>query len=272
MPMSRDCTVEVDALAVKHAEEGARERWGTALCEAGVFAGHIGLFPISPDQLSLYGHELYLAAACAAGTGAALRLFEREYLANTAGKVRRLNSNQAFVDDVLQSVRERLLAPPKPRIASYAGGGPLLGWVRVAVARAAVDLARARGRVMAELSPEELIDGVAIAEPQAGRYRAAIQLAIHKVFADLGSRERNLMRLHHAEGLTLERLATMYGVHRATVARWLADVRRSVFDAVETNVRTELRLSASEFRSALGLVRSQLDASISQLFRTPSLG
>jgi RNA polymerase sigma-70 factor (ECF subfamily) len=42
-----------------------------------------------------------------------------------------------------------------------------------------------------------------------------------QAFAELTRQERNLLRLHLLEGLTLEQLGGHHRVHRTTVARWL---------------------------------------------------
>jgi hypothetical protein len=74
--------------------------------------------------------------------------------------------------------------------------------------------------------------------------------------------------------VNLERIGTVYAVHRATVARWLADVRRRTLLQVEQEVNRHAALTQSEFRNVLGWVVSDLDASVTSLLgdggtRTP---
>jgi RNA polymerase sigma-70 factor (ECF subfamily) len=54
----------------------------------------------------------------------------------------------------------------------------------------------------------------------------------------------------------------MHGVHRATSARWLKRVREQLYQETRRGLMARLRLTPSEFESALRLVRSQLDVSI----------
>jgi RNA polymerase sigma-70 factor, ECF subfamily len=64
-------------------------------------------------------------------------------------------------------------------------------------------------------------------------------------------RDRDLLRLHFLGGVTLEQLAQMYGVHRATVVRSLAAARQAdeldeMFDLVASRVELSIeRLLAS---------------------------
>src|SRR5262249_26465617 len=75
---------------------------------------------------------------------------------------RRLDRDPAFLDEVRQALRVRLLVAPeggRPRIADYAGRGPLRAWVGVAALRVALNLKRAAapagGDLLAELGTRE---------------------------------------------------------------------------------------------------------------------
>jgi RNA polymerase sigma-70 factor (ECF subfamily) len=59
------------------------------------------------------------------------------------------------------------------------------------------------------------------------------------------------------------------GVNRSTVVRWLADVREALFKETRRLLRERLRLNDSEFESLMGLVRSDLDLSISIFLTAP---
>ncbi|WP_395812894.1 sigma factor-like helix-turn-helix DNA-binding protein [Archangium minus] len=49
-----------------------------------------------------------------------------------------------------------------------------------------------------------------------------------EALAALPSRERTVLRLHLVEGLSLERIGTVYRTHKSTVSRWLARAREEV--------------------------------------------
>ena len=215
--------------------------------------------------------ELALAHGCAAGDPAALAALERHYLAGIPAGLGHMKLPAAVVDDVVQLTRARLLvAEPgaTPRILEYAGQGRLRGLVQVVAARAAVDHTRGQRRFTGD--DDSLADLAAVADdPELqflkAHYREAWKAAFTAAAGDLDARDRNLLRLHHLSGVTLEQLAAMYGVHRATVVRWLADVRRRLLDGTRSRLGATLAVSSEELDSILALIGSRLEASVGRL-------
>jgi len=172
---------------------------------------------------------------------------------------------------VLQLVRQRVFvgtADTPPRIGSYAGRGPLAGWVGIAAQRIALDLvdkekteARARERVAAEIGAELDPELQYIKD----RYRDAFERAFARAVEDLGAKDRALLRLQIAGGLTLEQIGTMYKVNASTVSRWIAGVRTALLAETERLLRAELPLSPPEFTSLARVLASQMDISVSRL-------
>lgn len=62
----------------------------------------------------------------------------------------------------------------------------------------------------------------------------------------------------------------LYGVHRATAARWLADARAALGDAIRGELAGRLRIAASEVDSIVRLVQSRVDMSLDRLLVTDS--
>ncbi|HVK72228.1 MAG TPA: sigma-70 family RNA polymerase sigma factor [Kofleriaceae bacterium] len=214
--------------------------------------------------------ELALALACARGEPAALAAFDRAYLAAVPAGLAHMKLDPALVADLVQDVRTKLLvAAPgaRPRILDYAGHGTLRGLTQVMAARAALDHLRARHRHQ----PDDDIAALAAAgdDPELAflkaTYRDAFKAAFTAAAADLDARDRNLLRLHHLDGVTLEQLAAMYAVHRATAVRWLADVRKRLLAGTRAHLRTSLSVSADELDSIMALIGSRLDASVRRL-------
>jgi RNA polymerase sigma-70 factor (ECF subfamily) len=263
-----------DANEVERAEaavERAGRRWPGIGCSASDLIAHVGRLGSRCGDLERFGDELHLACACLHGDELALRVLDRDYVAKVAPSLLRLGPERDFIDEVGQLLRHRLLVPPEPRLATYAATGPLLAWLRVVAMRVALSLRRSATPAASELRAEHLIQEPYAEASDAPRYRDALDAAIRRVFAQLSLKERNLLRLHYLDGLSLERLAGLYDAHRATVARWLADLRRRLLKEVEKEVRGQLKLSPSEFRSVLGMVRSHLDASIGALLGAAEL-
>jgi RNA polymerase sigma-70 factor (ECF subfamily) len=219
--------------------------------------------------------ELGLAVACAAGDTAAHRTFDERFLDVVPAALAHMKLSPALVDDVRQAVREKLLLADgdrPPRIASYAGDGKLRSLVHVVAVRTAISALRKDKRLLP-------VDGDELHElpdpdhdPELAfmkrTYRAEFKDAFQRVLAELTDRERNLLRMHLLGGVTLEALAEMYGVHRATVVRWLASARRRVFTDTRRQLSERLHIDSGELDSLMHMIQSRLDVSISRVLRS----
>ena len=251
--------------------DAAQARWTFPIDRAAmlaVAAQRVGTDgPDGVDRLD--GGELALALACAAGDAAALASFDRDYVRAAAAGLGHMRLDAATIDEVLQRTRTRLLvAEPgaTARLVDYAGTGRLRGLVQVVAARIAVDLTRA-ARPHHDAPDHDL---AAVADdPELSflkaSYRAAWQQAFTAAVGELDARARNLLHLHHLSGVTLEQLATMYQVHRATVVRWLGDARGRLLRGTRTRLTQTLSVSATELDSILALIASRLEASVGRL-------
>ncbi len=224
--------------------------------------------PANDDGLA----ELYLACACARGNRAALAAFDARYLDVVAVALAPMGLPAATVDDVRQQVREKLLVADgdrPPRIGDYAGQGKLRGLVQVVAVRTALSRIRKGKRerpadadaLMAIPSPEH--------DPELqvlkATYRAEFATAFEAAVAALASRDRNILRLHLIDGLTVEQVGDVYSVHRATVTRWLAKVRSQLLSDTRKRMRTALRIDGDELDSVMKLIQSRLDVSVQRM-------
>jgi RNA polymerase sigma-70 factor, ECF subfamily len=216
--------------------------------------------------------ELHLALACAEGVSPAIAAFERSYLDVVPQALAHMRLPAATIDGVRAAVREKLLVREgdgAPRILEYAGRGRLRGLVQVSAVRAALSVVRAGARE--RLAPDS--DFAAMPSPEVDpelqlmkdQHRAAFGEAFAAAVRALSPRDRNLLRLHFLSGMTLEQLAAMYGVHRATVVRWLAAVRKELFGETRKRMRALSSASADEFDSVMRLIESRLDISVGRL-------
>jgi RNA polymerase sigma-70 factor, ECF subfamily len=225
------------------------------------------------DHLAeLRAADLYLAHACADGVPAALTLFEERLLSHAPAFLKHLQQPPAFVDDVLQLLRTRLLigSPSEPpRIAQYAGRGPLSSWVGIAAQRTAISLIRGEGahsRAIDEAMAQALPAGK---DPELdylkARYRKEFRAAFSEAIAALPARDRLILRLFLVDNLSHERIGTMYQVNQSTVTRWIARAREAILRDTQTSLRNSLRVETSEFESLAALVGSELDLSLTRL-------
>jgi RNA polymerase sigma-70 factor, ECF subfamily len=222
---------------------------------------------------SLCAGDLYLACACAEGVPAAIEVLDRQYRAQVGAYLAGMRPTEAFVEDVAQAVLERLLvaAPGSPRrIAEYSGRGALGSWLRVVTLRLALDLRRRRTEELVADSPEPAPGDEVVVDAEldllkrryAGELNAAFRLAVGALTAE----QRRLLRAHFVEGATLEQLASDSGVHRATVARWIAAARQEILAGARQKLGERLRVRPAELSSLLGVMRSRLDLSLSSAF------
>jgi RNA polymerase sigma-70 factor (ECF subfamily) len=176
------------------------------------------------------------------------------------------------VDELRQLLRQRLLVPvdgAPPKLASYSGRGPLGQWVRAVALRLHIDRHRAAPR---ELSMEDAPAGLAErlgADPELAfireRHQEDFRVAFRAALGRLEARERNLLRLHHVHGLSIDSVGATYQAPRSTVARWIARARERLLALTREELTARLGLTPDELDSMLRLVCSQLDVSLRQL-------
>ncbi|MCA9611101.1 MAG: sigma-70 family RNA polymerase sigma factor, partial [Myxococcales bacterium] len=100
------------------------------------------------------------------------------------------------------------------------------------------------------------------------RYRGVFREAFEEAVGALSPRERNLLRLHFLRRVTLESLAELYGVHRATIVRHLAKIRERLDAATQAALRDRLGADKREVESVMDLIRSRFDVSVERMLRT----
>jgi RNA polymerase sigma-70 factor (ECF subfamily) len=249
----------------------ARARWPKVLFSDEAFLQHLALHaPADVAGLqALNLEDLFLAGACVAGDRAALAALEEQVFAQVPRWVTRFEGLDP--DEVKQDLRQKLLLGESAHLRDYGGRGALDRWVRVAALRSAIDRQR-RIRPQEDKQLEQLLSEP---DPELDfvklRDREALQAILHDALHGLPTRDMNLMRLHYAEGVSLERLAALERVSRSTVARQLNAARAAVLDRVRGLLRERLRLSRKEGESLVRLLRSRLDFSLRRaLSRTPS--
>lgn len=258
---------------------GGREAWPAIALAPEDFVRHLARHrPADADPVlylsTVHVRDLFLACACGSGDAAALAEFDRTLLAQVPGFLGRLAASPAFVDDVKQTLREKLLvATPdaSPRILEYSGTGTLYGWLRVAAMRVALNLRRSRDdRGGAPFEEEDVAAAVPVEKDAElsylrERYKKEFQEAMRAAFLGLPKEQRHVLRLHFAGGQTGDQIAALLKVNRSTVVRWLASARTAMFHETRRHLRDRLRLTPAELDSLTAMVRSQLDMNLSAL-------
>ena len=254
--------------------QAGRAAWPGIDVSAGAFARHLGrdaAGEASSSAKAVHAAELYLTAACAAGNPAALAVFDERYLGKVGVFLSRMRPQPAFIDEVRQVLREKLFTGAVPKIAEYGGQGDLIGWLRVVTMRTALNMQRRKTEVLdgRQDSRHGVGPAATYASPELAyvkeQHRAGFKAALEAAFAALSSEQRNLLRLHFLEGMTLHQVAVLSGVHRATVARWIAEARQQIMSHARSQLQDRLALDSGELDSMMGLLQSGLDLSIARL-------
>lgn len=226
------------------------------------------LAPILPaeaaaDLSSLRAGELHLVCAYSLGVRSAADALEAHYLSRVAAALGRLRTPAATIADIQQDLRERLVemrTSPGAR-KGYAGRGDLCSWLCVSAVRAA---GRRRERGMRERPLQEIEDLLVSPDhdPEMLQMRTAykheMRAALQEALASLTSRERNILHYHFAERLSIDEIGALYGVHRATAARWIERTREALSQRTREILAQRLSLSQAGFRRMLSLIESQL--------------
>jgi RNA polymerase sigma-70 factor (ECF subfamily) len=103
-------------------------------------------------------------------------------------------------------------------------------------------------------------------------YREAFKLAFADAVAGLTSEERNILRFHAVEGLSIDQIGTVYAMHRSSVARRLQGARRALLEATRAGLVERIRVERTELDSIMGLIQSRLDVSLDRLLAPSRAG
>lgn len=228
----------------------------------------IGTEPRTLD--GLHAADLLVAYGCVHGDSAALAQLERLVSSAVPAAVRRIDPAPTFVDDIQQLTRMHLTMAPDEaspcRLAKYQGRGKLRSWVQVAAVRLALE-ERRRRRPDEVRNDEGIMEAAGCAnDPELEHLRLVCREQVANAFkqalATIAPRQRIVLRMHLLDGLSIDEIAAVYHVHRATAARWIGAAREAVCSDARQRLRRSLRISEREFESLMGVVRGQLDLSL----------
>ena len=244
----------------------APERFATFLAARLPAAGEKGA---AADALHIA--DLYLACAYSLGIQTAQERVEAEHFSRIARRLGRMTVPHLAIADILQELRCRLVELQDPAALSrgYSGRGSLGGWLFVTAVRTAE---RRLMRTQKELIEHEATlgahDRLARAlDPEMEHLlhscKETFESAMREGLAALSSRERNLLRYHFLEHFSIDRLAEIYGVHRATAARWIARAQKHLADETHARFAAKIPLAKGSMPRLIELIRSRLDLSLS---------
>jgi RNA polymerase sigma-70 factor (ECF subfamily) len=224
-----------------------------------------------PSALAdLHVADLYLTCACVEGIAGAPEAFVETFsidIARVATKFARTRGVPE--DDLSQMVMERLLVPEpeKPaRLSLYKGTGPLRGFVQVTAARIVINARETKDEVsdpqeelFERLSPPTQSPETRLQEEQA---RTHLRNAFGSACSRLEPRDRDVLVYSICHGVSIDVLGRMYGVNRATAARWVQRARDQLVRMTRGELASKLALPEPELDSYLRGVLSRLELSV----------
>jgi len=281
-PWSSRTTPEALAAAVDHVLAAARAAWPAWISDADLLAAIAAKLADDADPVrvlrDLRAADLYLAQACGAGVADALAVLERDYLPVVAIQLRAMRAPDDAIRETTQSLRERMLvgdATRGPRIAEYAGTGDLRRWLKTSAVHDYLNARKRRGREV-DLEEERVLD--ALADPDQDpalaqlkhQYRNALREAFAAALDQLDARSKTLLRYQYVDGAPVEQICAIFGVHRSTMQRWLAEARGELADRTLAALRGRLGANTADAHSIRRLVQSQVEVSLPRLLEAPA--
>ncbi len=260
-------------------EEAART-FGIGLIDLAGFTEFVDRVQTESDNGAAVacGPDLYLAWASASGDAKALGTCVELYRAAVERALARMHVPHDWAADIAQSLQAKLFVSERgvsPYILNYRGRGSLQAWVRIIAVRMALKRFRQLNRRERQLNEDEAgrVADFAARDPELQTiqqtYREPVMQAIKVSVSRLRERDRKILGHHFVDSWSIDRLSEEYGVHRATAARWVARARSRLLDLVRRDLMDRLGVSQATCMSVMRAVRSQLNVSLSSLWKSP---
>ena len=259
-----------DEPAIAAALDRAAAAWPAFGLDTEAFAAHLGgaaarWVSDAGDLARLRADEVGLAYACTRGASDAVTALIDRYRSEVIAVCRWAGADAALAEELWNEILTDVttpLAAGASGLAGYSGRGSLRGWLRAVAVRRVI---RARSRRDAGEVDWDQLPAVAddpLLRQVDARYRGEVEAALREAIDELEPRDKTLLRQHHIFGLSIDKLGAIYGVHRATAARWVATARERVLDGCLARLAARLAVSPAEAGSIIRLVRSRLDVSV----------
>lgn len=238
----------------------AASHWGFELAPAvfGTWAENVG------TALDRADPGLALACGLFHRAPAAIAAFERLVAPRVLASIRKLGANPAEADEHLQATRTRLFVDDGgARLKTYRGLGSFDAFVTTVAVRAFLN---SHQKPAAAGGDDQLAQLPAAVDLERALARTGQQQhfanAFRQALAELTPRERSLLRLNLVDGISIDALAPMYAVSRATVARWLASARHALQSRTVAALSRHTQLAGADLDGLMASLESGFDLSL----------
>jgi RNA polymerase sigma-70 factor, ECF subfamily len=217
--------------------------------------------------------DMFLACACIERIPAAIAEFLSVFGERVPLYLGKLARNPDLVAEVRQILVTRCVigeAGKLPALTAYSATGSLECWLRATAVREALALNRESDRNAGDV--EAVLEAqIPWVDHEISMFKQIYREPVSRAFAiacaELDAEDRALLRLHYVDGVTTAKLATMFGISRATLIRRLAATRESLVDRVKAALKVGSGVADHDFDSVLRLVKSQIDLRLSVMLK-----
>ncbi|HEY6333016.1 MAG TPA: sigma-70 family RNA polymerase sigma factor [Blastocatellia bacterium] len=230
---------------------------------------------VSEILATLNSDDLCLAVACAKGDEVAWEDFFRDYRSYLTSIARGVTQDQGAAEQLADSTFAELYGLPKSggarvsKFSFYSGRGSLKGWLRAVVYQLSADIYRKTGRFVQTEDAGDLERLPVARGPESGelgfageQYESAVSDSLRRALAQLEVRERLLFAHYYYDEMTLREIGKLFGVHEATVCRWLAKAQKRTRKLVEKSLSHDHHLSRRQVSDAIQVAAERSDMAI----------
>lgn len=200
-----------------------------------------------------FDDELLLTRACLRGDKAAQK-HVLAFCKDAAVRVKGAHKADDVAELASELVSSLCVAPPgeTPKLAMYRGAGPLHAWLHVCAVRQSLRTQSKAKTVSIEDPVWERIVSDALPPSLSFNRESLVKLMrenLSSAIAGLDDRQRQVLRMRLIEGHSIDAIGEEFGVHRATAARWVDDVRETMRKAMFASLKDKSGLSTADFES-----------------------
>lgn len=234
----------------------ASVRWPGASWTAERFAKYLDSFDEPGVLAGEHRADLIWAWACLEREPAPVAELEAGPIRDARARLAQLGFAGHAIDEAIQRGRTKLIVDGA--LAAYRGRGPLATFVGTTIVRLAIDEQR-HGRRAVEVS-DVLAAPCVDPELEYMRKLYAEQLgqAARDAWTRLAPHERYILSLRISDGLSIEELAKVFDIHRASAARRAAAARASLIALTRTCLRERLAVGETTLDSILRIVTTSV--------------
>lgn len=258
----------------------AQQTWPDIHLAAEIFLSYLArqLPPDTTDILQslhlLENDDIYFVCACLEKIPEAIHAFETEVLKKMEIPLLNLLKSREMLDDLKGQLIQKFIygnANSQPKIAGYRGKKKLRNWIYIAAMRQALTVLQKnkKEKPLTDLDYKQLS---AMGDDPELQYlkvvcRKKFAAAFQTALSSLSFKDRNILRYHYIEGLSVDKIAKINNVHRVTVSKWLMAIRQQLLTQIQTILLADLNINQNTFQSMFQLIKSQFNVSICQYLK-----